>query len=116
VFPCDGGQIGDTDGDTIDDLFDNCTLVANGPNDVVPPEPSQNDSNGDGYGNRCDADLDGSLSVNFSDLVTFKALFNSADPDADLDGSGGVNFSDLVIFKTLFNSAPGPTCSSCPGP
>ena len=114
VFPCDMSQIGDTDGDTIDDLFDNCTLVPNGPNDAVPPEVSQNDSNGDGYGNRCDADFDDSGGVNFADLVIFKALFNSADPDADLNGSGGVNFSDLVIFKTLFNKAPGPTCA--PGP
>ncbi len=99
----------DTDGDGVSDVADNCTLVANGPDDVVPPEVSQNDSDGDGYGNRCDGDLDGSLSVNFSDLFLFKAVFNSADPHADFNGSGGVNFSDLVIFKALFNKAPGPS-------
>jgi hypothetical protein len=57
----------------------------------------------------CDGDLDGSLSVNFSDLVLFKAVFNTADPDADLNGDSAVNFSDLVIFKGLFNKAPGPS-------
>ncbi|MGB5471915.1 MAG: hypothetical protein WBQ78_00375, partial [Gammaproteobacteria bacterium] len=38
----------DTDSDTVDDAIDNCTLVANA---------DQRDTNGDGFGNVCDADF-----------------------------------------------------------
>ncbi len=43
----------DTDGDTIPDYFDNCTYVANGPNN----SSNQIDSDGDGFGNACDYDF-----------------------------------------------------------
>ena len=43
------GAVGDTDGDGVMDASDNCTLVAN---------PDQIDTDGDGFGNRCDTDLD----------------------------------------------------------
>jgi hypothetical protein len=99
----------DDDGDGIANVEDNCTQVPNGPNDTATAGISQNDTDLDGYGNMSDGDLDGSLSANFSDLVLFKAVFNTADPDADLNGDSAVNFSDLVIFKGLFNKAPGPS-------
>jgi beta-glucanase (GH16 family) len=99
----------DTDNDGIVDFLDNCTLVANGPNDTVTAGPSQNDTNGDGYGNMCDADLDNSGFVNFGDLAAFKAAFGTIDPDADLNGSGFVNFGDLGRFKQLFGQPPGPS-------
>ncbi|MEM7253632.1 MAG: DUF1800 family protein [Pseudomonadota bacterium] len=92
----------DDDGDGIDDLADNCLEHAN---------PSQLDSDGDGFGNRCDADLDGSGFVNFADLARFKSAFGTADPDADFDGSGFVNFADLAIIKSLFGKPPGPAGS-----
>jgi hypothetical protein len=90
----------DDDGDGVANVHDNCTLVDN---------PDQRDTDTDGYGNFCDGDLDGSLNVNFSDLVLFKGVFNTADADADFNGDGAVNFSDLVIFKGLFNKPPGPS-------
>jgi hypothetical protein len=99
----------DDDGDGIPNVEDNCTQVANGLNDTATAGISQNNSDGDNYGNVCDADLDGSLSVNFSDLVLLKARFNTADPDADFNGDGAVNFSDVVILKALFNQPPGPS-------
>ena len=99
----------DRDNDTIDDDFDNCLEIANGPNNTGTAGPSQNDNDSDGYGNMCDGDLDNNLAVNFSDLFLFKAVFNTADPDADLDGNMAVNFSDLFIFKNLFNQPPGPS-------
>jgi hypothetical protein len=86
-------------------IQDNCTLVAN---------TNQRDTNGDGYGNMCDADLDGSLSVTFTDLVIFSGFFNGTNPEADLDGSGNVTFTDLVIFSGLFNKPPGPSCCGTP--
>src|SRR5688500_1997304 len=42
------GQYLDSDGDSVVDAFDNCTAVANA---------NQLDSDGDGYGNACDADF-----------------------------------------------------------
>ena len=55
----------DTDGDGVDDAVDNCTLVANGP--LLPDAGgnSQLDTDGDGYGNICDADLDQDNIVGF---------------------------------------------------
>jgi hypothetical protein len=90
----------DSDGDGLEDNLDNCTQVAN---------PDQRDSDADGYGNLCDADLDNNGNVNFSDLAQMKALFFSTDPNADLDGDGTVSFSDLGIMKADFFAAPGPS-------
>lgn len=93
----------DSDGDGIDDLIDNCTEIIN---------PDQRDSNKDGYGNRCDADLDNNGFVSFADLGMFKSAFGTTDPHADLDGSGMVSFADLDIFKSLFGHAPGPAAKT----
>ena len=98
----------DSDGDGVPDVADNCKLAANGPNDTATAGPSQNDTNNDGFGNWCDADLDQSGFVNFGDLAVFKAAFGTADPNADLNGSGFVNFADLARFNALFGAPPGP--------
>jgi hypothetical protein len=91
----------DTDQDGIADAADNCTLVAN---------PDQRDTNGDGYGNVCDADLDNNGIINFLDLALMKqAFFDSGDLDADLDGNGRVNFVDLGMMKSSFFGPPGPS-------
>lgn len=90
----------DTDSDGIADSVDNCSTVAN---------VDQRDTDGDGYGNLCDADLDNNGFVNFSDLSLFKQRFGTSDTDANLDGIGIVNFADLAIFKSLFGRAPGPS-------
>lgn len=89
----------DADGDGIADAVDNCRLLAN---------PAQRDTDGDGYGNRCDADLNNDGIVNAIDLGLFRAVFFSADPDADFDGDGVVNPIDLGIIKALFFLPPGP--------
>ena len=92
----------DSDGDGVLDFKDNCTLVIN---------PGQRDTNGDGFGNRCDADLtnDG-LIVDLSDFSLFRSAFGTANPDADFDGDGSVNLSDFSIFRASFGGAPGPSC------
>ncbi len=92
----------DSDADGIDDRQDNCIEIAN---------PDQRDSNNDGFGNVCDADLDDSGFVNFADLSLFKSVFGTNDADADFDGSGFVNFADLATFKVLFGHPPGPAGS-----
>ena len=99
----------DQDGDGTPDNLDNCILVANGP--LIPDEGGniQLDTDGDGYGNICDPDLDNDLIVNAADLALFKPLFFTADPDADFDGDGTVNAADLAIMKTMFFKSPGPS-------
>nr|WP_304440680.1 dockerin type I domain-containing protein [Thiohalobacter thiocyanaticus] len=69
----------------------------------------QRDTDGDGYGNRCDADFNNDGAVNFSDLAYLKSAFFSTDPHADLNGDGAVNFADLAILKSFFFSTPGPS-------
>lgn len=90
----------DTDGDGVDDSVDNCLGV---------PNPYQRDTNADGFGNLCDADLDNNGIVNAADLGMFRSRFGSNDPDADFDGNGFVNFADLARLKSGFGRPPGPS-------
>ncbi len=89
---------GDTDG--VPDFADNCSSVIN---------TDQRDTDGDGFGNVCDADLDNDGMINFSDLSLFAGRFFSGDPDADLNGDGTVNFIDLNIVSQSFFAQPGPS-------
>ena len=90
----------DSDNDGVPDTLDNCVLVANA---------DQRDSNGDGIGNFCDADLNNDCVTNALDLGLFKAVFFSTDPHADFNGDGIVNAVDLGIFRALFFRPPGPS-------
>ncbi|MEL7448441.1 MAG: hypothetical protein AAFN78_04485 [Pseudomonadota bacterium] len=90
----------DTDADGVNDAADNCTDVAN---------PSQRDTNNDGIGNACDADLNNDCAVNFADVGAMKAVFFTTDADADLNGNGTVNFIDLAVLKAAIFLPPGPS-------
>ncbi|MBL8225038.1 MAG: thrombospondin type 3 repeat-containing protein [Chromatiales bacterium] len=90
----------DADGDGITAILDNCTMVANA---------NQRDTDGDGYGNACDGDLNNDGQVNFADLAVFRTLFMTSNPDADFNGDGIVNFADLARFRQLFGAPPGPS-------
>ncbi len=101
-----GGTGLDTDGDGIPDDVDNCAELFN---------PTQLDTNGDGYGNRCDADLDNDgFITNFGDLGLLRLAFFSSpgaanwNPDADFNEDNVVNFIDLGIMRTFFFGPPGP--------
>lgn len=96
-----GPALDDSDADGIADTYDNCMLA---------PNASQLDTDGDGYGNRCDGDLDDNGIVNFSDLAAFRLAFGTVNAEADFDGSGGiVNFTDLALMRVFFGKAPGPS-------
>jgi hypothetical protein len=94
------GPPADTDGDGVPDAVDNCQLVAN---------PDQFDGDGDGYGNRCDGDLNNNGIVNAQDTVIFRGRLGTGDAAADLNHSGAVNAQDTVIFRGLLGKAPGPS-------
>ncbi|NNF67493.1 MAG: hypothetical protein HKM98_08290, partial [Gammaproteobacteria bacterium] len=99
---------GDTDGDSVSDELDNCTLAAN---------PQQTDSDQDGIGNACDADINpqNDCLVNFADLSVLTSAFFSVptaeqwNPDADFNGDNIVNFSDLSVLSEQFFLSPGPS-------
>jgi predicted extracellular nuclease len=98
----------DGDGDGVPDATDNCLTVAN---------TAQRDTNGDGFGNDCDADFDGNCIVNFLDLAMMKQAFLSpGDDDTDLDGDGVTNFADLARLKAGFFVPPGPSAQAACDP
>ena len=91
----------DTDGDGVVDTLDNCTHVANS---------DQRDTNGDFYGNMCDADFNNDNIVNSLDYGSFSAAWNSTTrPDQDLNGDGIVNSLDYGRFSSLWGKPPGPS-------
>ncbi|MEL7449518.1 MAG: dockerin type I domain-containing protein [Pseudomonadota bacterium] len=94
---------------------DNCEWIANGP--LLPDDGGnvQRDTNSDGYGNVCDADLNNDGEINFSDLGLLKEVFFSTDADADFNGDGQVSFIDLGRMKALFFRPPGPSGLQCAG-
>ncbi|MEM6638758.1 MAG: hypothetical protein AAF610_02555 [Pseudomonadota bacterium] len=99
-----GPDVVDSDGDSIGDDVDNCTLAANA---------DQRDTDADGFGNVCDADLNNDCVVNFIDLGELRTQFFSAGPDADFNGDGVVNFVDLGSLRTQFFQPPGPGVDAC---
>ncbi|MEO1574089.1 MAG: thrombospondin type 3 repeat-containing protein [Pseudomonadota bacterium] len=90
----------DADGDGFATSQDNCSDIANA---------DQRDTDGDGLGNICDADLNNDCVVNVIDLGLLRSVFFSNDADADLDGDGVVNVVDLGLMRTAFFGAPGPS-------
>jgi hypothetical protein len=95
----------DGDADGVADQVDNCVQLANA---------TQCDSDGDGYGNRCDGDLNNNGSTNAQDTVLFRAQLGrpSVGPGfnkADLNCSGAVNAQDTVLFRARLGSPPGPS-------
>ncbi|MDE0884020.1 MAG: S8 family serine peptidase [Myxococcota bacterium] len=94
------GNGADSDQDGVEDTCDNCTLLANA---------DQRDTDSDGYGNRCDADLNNDGLVSFPDVIQFIHAFGTTDPDSDFDGDGYVNFFDILVLLYSYLTPPGPS-------
>ncbi len=101
---------GDQDGDGTSDAVDNCTLA---------PNPDQRDTDGDGFGNACDADLTNDGLISLSDYNRFVSVFFAAAPGmepfvladhADFNNDGVVNLGDYALIREGFGGGPGPSC------
>jgi hypothetical protein len=94
----------DADADGVPDGSDNCTLVANA---------SQCDSDADGYGNRCDGDMNNNGATNSQDYVLFRQELGTVMGDpynkADINCNGVVNSQDYVLFRSLLGQPSGPS-------
>jgi hypothetical protein len=90
----------DTDGDGVPDSQDNCTLVKN---------PDQKDSDGDGYGDACDGDVNNDGIVNSLDVAIVRDAFGTRSNRGDTNGDGIVNAADVALVRKLFGTRPGPS-------
>jgi Dockerin type I domain/Thrombospondin type 3 repeat len=102
--PTPGGS--NSDGDSIEDFFDNCYLTSN---------PDQKDIDHDGCGNLCDSDFNQDGVVNATDFAAFKGSYLKGEGDPgyvaafDATCEGVVNASDFTIFKGNYLTVAGPS-------
>ena len=79
------------------------------------------DTNGDGYGNACDADYDDNGVVGTGDFLALGSAFGSTsgqpgyDEDLDADGDGVIGAAEFLLFGSAFGAPPGPSGFSCAG-
>ncbi len=102
----------DTDLDGVLDPLDNCRIIAN---------PTQLDTDQDGYGNICDADLNNSGTVTTADFGLLRsvlgqpATFSPLTAAADMNGSGTVTTADFGLLRARLGTPPGPSGLACAG-
>ena len=94
----------DTDGDTVDDIIDNCVEV---------PNIDQRDNDSDGYGNVCDMDFNNDCFVNAVDLATLRAYYFTPDNRYDINSDGIVDTIDYLLLMKYYFGVPGPGQGSC---
>jgi hypothetical protein len=102
----------DADADGVCDAADDCSEDAN---------PSQLDTDLDGYGNACDADYGNDGVVGGTDFVAVGRAFGARlgepdySPDLDANGDGVIGGPDYVVLGRLFAGPPGPSGLACAG-
>ena len=110
--------IGDSDGDGVKDIYDNCPFDYNFPEDLDGDGigDSQKDLDGDGIGDKCDRDRDGDDVLNIHDKCP--DVFNPNQADFDEDGVGDI--CDNCPVKSNYNQRDtdgdgvGDACDNCP--
>jgi len=102
--PTPGGA--DTDGDGVENAFDNCTTRAN---------PTQKDVDHDACGDTCDGDFDQNGTAGLTDFGILKSAFTKTtgqpgyNAAADMDCNGVVGLTDFGAFKNEFTTTAGPS-------
>ena len=96
---------GDTDGDGVENAFDNCTNVGN---------TTQADTNHDGCGDSCSVtcDFTGDKTVGSSDFNILRANFGmnvTPGTNGDCDGTGVVGSPDFNLLRAQFGMSTGPS-------
>jgi uncharacterized protein (TIGR03790 family) len=105
----------DQDGDGVPDASDTCRDL---------PDPDQRDTDGDGFGNLCDADVDGDGWVTSSwgraerpgdvEQIALTARALAYVPHHDLDGDGHVDRRDVSLAHVTLFQRPGPGRGTLP--
>jgi len=104
---------GDNDG--VPDAIDNCLNVPNGP---AQAPNNQCDTDGDGYGNACDFDINQDNIVGGPDFACFTANFGKTGHPlvaCDINCDGLVGGPDFGLFTASFGKTVGPSGLSCAG-
>jgi hypothetical protein len=92
----------DTDGDTVENAFDNCTTIAN---------PSQADADHNGCGDVCQPskDCNGDLVVGIGDVTLAAGQFGGPGACCDLDGNGVCTIGEVTVIAGNFGKPIGPS-------
>jgi hypothetical protein len=99
--PLPGGA--DTDGDTVENAFDNCTAVSN-----APQTDTDHDGCGDSCSNNIDCDVNGNTQVDNADFVTLRMNFGASvtpGTDGDCVVNGVVDNNDFIQLRMTFGNA-----------
>lgn len=99
--PVPGGL--DSDGDTVENAFDNCSGF---------PNANQSDTDHDACGNSCDFDLNNNGIVSIGEVTLLAGQFGPcAAPPAscqcDLNGNGTCSIGEVTVIANTFGQKPG---------
>jgi len=112
-FVAMSGVAPDIDSDTVPDVSDNCLTDPNG-----AAGDNQCDTDQDGYGNTCDADVTNDGLVGNPDYLPITNNFGQPTavyPGADITCDGFIGNPDYLPITNGFGTTVGPSGLSCAG-